>query len=100
MGQSFGVDVRLVSAGEARALMPFLDASGAEAITYYPGDIYLDPARLTQGYAEAAAKLGCALMPNTEVLEILVEAGVAVGVRTEQGELGGPVDAVMGLHRR
>ena len=86
-GRAYGVEVRLVSRAEAQERMPFLQPQDAEAITYCPDDVYLDPARLTQGYAAAAARLGCALLPGTEVREVLVEAGAVAGVRTGEGTL-------------
>ena len=86
-GQAYGVDVQRISRTQAQTLMPFLHPQRAEAITYYPADIYLDPARLTQGYATAAERLGCALLPDTDVQEIVVEAGAVAGVRTSGGAI-------------
>lgn len=90
-GRAYGVEVRRVSPSEARDLMPFLQPQASAAITYYPNDVYLDPARLTQGYAAAAAQIGCTLLPHTEVCELLVEAGIVAGVHTICGVLRAPV---------
>jgi glycine/D-amino acid oxidase-like deaminating enzyme len=66
-GREQGVPVRLVTAAEACRLMPFLEPRGIEAVSYNPRDVYLDPAQLPVGYTRAAARLGCALLPETRV---------------------------------
>ena len=87
----YGVAARLIDAGEAADLMPLLKAEHAAAIAYYPEDIYLDPALFTSGVAEAARRLGCAIMPETIVVEVLAERGEVRGVRTDRGVISAPI---------
>jgi glycine/D-amino acid oxidase-like deaminating enzyme len=87
----FGVQAALVDASEATELMPLLHADHAAAIAYYPEDIYLDPALFTRGVAEAARRLGCVLMPDTMVNEIIVEHDRVRGVRTDRGIFPAPI---------
>ena len=90
-GKAYGVPVEMVSAARAHELNPFLEASDRAAYSFCPGDVYLDPAQLTQGYAAAAAARGCVLLPHTRVEEIVVEGGAVAGVRTASGALRAPV---------
>ena len=90
-GKSYGVAVEMVSAARARALNPLLQTNEQAAYSFCPGDVYLDPAQLTQGYAAAAAALGCAMLPDTRVEEVVVERGMVAGVRTAAGVLRAPI---------
>ena len=47
--------------------MPFLEPAGIRSVTYARDDLYLEPGQLPRGYARATAKLGGALLPNTDV---------------------------------
>ncbi len=87
----YGVTARLIDAHEAHALMPLLHAEHTAAIAYYPDDIYLDPALFTRGIAEAARRLGCTLLADTRVDEVLVEHGAVRGVRTDAGIIAAPI---------
>ena len=84
-GREMGVDTRLVTGTQAHALNPFLEPVGIEAVSFTPGDVYLDPAQLPIGYARAAARHGCALLPHTAVEEILVAGDRVEGVRCAHG---------------
>jgi glycine/D-amino acid oxidase-like deaminating enzyme len=71
--------------------MPQLHADHARAIAYYPDDIYLDPTLFTRGVAQAAARLGAELMPETTVEEIALQGNRVIGVRTSGGFLSAPI---------
>ena len=90
-GCDLGVDTRLVTADEAQALNPFLEPVATEAISFTPGDVYLDPAQLPLGYARAATRAGCELLPYTAVEEILVAGDAVEGVRCTNGVIRAPV---------
>jgi glycine/D-amino acid oxidase-like deaminating enzyme len=89
--EAYGVAARLIDAREAAALMPQLHADHARAIAYYPDDIYLDPTLFTRGVAQAAARLGAELMPETTVEEIALQGNRVIGVRTSGGFLSAPI---------
>lgn len=88
--REFDVTARLIDAREATQMMPLLHAEHAAAIAHYPDDVYVDPALFTLGIAEAARRLGCALMPDTMVEEIIVARGRVEGVRTGRGIIATP----------
>src|SRR5258708_7336663 len=46
LGQKLGVDIDFVSPAKARELMPFFEPVGVRAVTFVPGDLYLEPAQL------------------------------------------------------
>ncbi len=86
-GREFGVAVRLVTAREAEERMPHLNATAARVIAFYPDDVYLEPGSLCRAYAEAAERLGCALLPFTAVEDITVRGGSVAGVYTSRGTI-------------
>ncbi len=90
-GHAFGVAVGMVTPARAHELNPLLETNERHAYSFCPGDVYLDPAQVTRGYAAAAASLGCVLLPDTRVEEVVVEAGAVAGVRTGAGTLRAPV---------
>jgi glycine/D-amino acid oxidase-like deaminating enzyme len=89
--REFGVAAQLIDAHEAARMMPLLHAGHAAAIAHYPDDVYLDPALFTCGVADAARRLGCTLMPDTAVEEIVVANERVDGVRTSRGILAAPI---------
>jgi glycine/D-amino acid oxidase-like deaminating enzyme len=90
-GRALGVDVDLVSHARARELMPFFEPVGVRAVTHVPGDLYLEPGQLPRGYANAMAKLGGVLLPNTNVSGLIAENGRIAKVVTDQGEIQTPI---------
>src|SRR5262249_12363652 len=87
LGRSLGIDIDFVSPARARQLMPFFEPSGVRAVTYVPGDLYLEPGQLPRGYAKAAARLGGVLLPNTSVTGVTAEGGRVTGVITDRGDI-------------
>src|SRR5260370_18894201 len=65
LGQRLGVDIDFVSPARAQQLMPFFEPVGVRAVTYVPGDLYMEPGQLPRGYAKATARLGGVLLPST-----------------------------------
>lgn len=90
-GQKMGVDIDFVSPAKARELMPFFEPRGTLAVTFAPGDLYLEPGQLPRGYARATAKLGGVLLPRTTVTGFGAEDGRITKVITDQGEICTPV---------
>src|SRR5216683_1762498 len=87
LGQKLGVDIGFVSPSKARQLMPFFEPVGIRAVTYVPGDLYLEPGQLPRGYAKATARLGGVLLPNTTVTGFVAEGGMVTKVITDRGEI-------------
>ena len=66
--QRYGVDYRLVSAGEAARLFPGLSADGVHGAAHIPGDGYVDPSSLTMAYAARARRLGVRIIAGVTVV--------------------------------
>ena len=90
-GQKLGVDIDFVSPAKARELMPFFEPVDVRAITYVPGDLYMEPGQLPRGYANATARLSGVLLPNTTVTGFVAEGGAITKVITDKGEIRTPI---------
>jgi glycine/D-amino acid oxidase-like deaminating enzyme len=86
-GQKLGVDIDFVSPAKAQQLMPFFQPVGIRAVTYAPGDLYLEPGQLPRGYAQATARRRGVLLPNTTVIGFAAEDGIVTKVITDRGEI-------------
>jgi glycine/D-amino acid oxidase-like deaminating enzyme len=86
-GRRMGTGLEMISPAEARAKNPFLETAGVLGVIYSPTDLYLEPSQIPTGYANAAAKLGVTMVPNTLVTEIAVHNGAVNGVQTEHGTI-------------
>jgi sarcosine oxidase subunit beta len=118
--RSWGLDdVELLSGDEARARFPYLSAEVRQARSR-AADGWLDPLRLTLGYAAAASHPtdipgarpgpGAIFLASTEVTGLVLDGDRVQGVRTSRGDLAagqtviaaGPfsaeVAALAGLH--
>jgi glycine/D-amino acid oxidase-like deaminating enzyme len=72
-------------------LMSFFEPSGIHAVTYAPGDLYLEPGQLPKGYANATVRLGGVLLPDTAVTGFAAEGGAVTKVITDKGEIRTPI---------
>jgi sarcosine oxidase, subunit beta len=91
MLQDLGVNTRLISGDELRALAPYLYTDDIPLAAYEPDSGYADPHLTTMGFANAARRLGAHLFQGAEVRGIDVDRGRVVGVRTSQGSITTPV---------
>lgn len=86
-----GVRTRLISADEARDIVPGLDIeqSGMLGGSYNPDDATLFPWPLVWGYAEGCKKMGIDIHPFTTVTGIDTDpqTGAVRGVRTSRGAI-------------
>src|SRR5260370_42082212 len=87
LGHRLGVDIDFVSPARAHELMPFFEPVAIRAVTYVPGDLYLEPGQLPSGYAKATARLSGVLLPNTTVTGFAAEGGAVTKVITDRGEI-------------
>jgi glycine cleavage system aminomethyltransferase T/glycine/D-amino acid oxidase-like deaminating enzyme len=62
-----GLDVGVISAEEARRLLPAISPDSLYGAVHLPGDGYLDPHTATFALADAARKLGVRIRQNTRV---------------------------------
>jgi len=90
-GARLGLGTRVLSAGAAHAMHPFLQPLGVLAVLHTPGDVYFEPAQVASGYATAAGRLGVTLLPRVTVTGIDVRGGAVRGVETDRGRVDTPV---------
>ena len=88
--QSVGIDTRLVTPEEMRAIEPRLRVSDFVAGCYEPDAGYADPAGAAHALAAAAREGGARFLEDTEVLEVRTAGGRVTGLRTSRGEVQAP----------
>jgi sarcosine oxidase subunit beta len=86
-----GVDVRLISPDDARALIPALRVDDLLGAVWGPGDGVAGPAEVTEGFARRARALGARIAEGVEVTGFRVERGRLRAVLTTLGEVATPV---------
>jgi len=87
MARCFGLDVNVLTAEQAKSLWPLLDAADLVGAVHLPRDGQTNPIDTTQALAKAARAGGARIFENEKVTQIIVENGVAKGVRTSRGEI-------------
>jgi sarcosine oxidase subunit beta len=85
-----GVETEWLSVDEIAQMVPLINLEGIVAGTFCDQDGLADPSTVVQGYAKAARLLGATLLTETEVLDIVVEAGRVEGVITNRGRMETP----------
>ena len=86
-----GLDVEVISAEEARRLLPAISPDSLHGAVYLPGDGFLDPHSATFALAAAARALGVRIRTNARVTAI--ERGFRGEVRQVVLEDGEAIDA-------
>src|SRR5215475_16222851 len=74
-GRRMETGLEMISPTEARAMNPFLETTGVLGVMYSPTDLYLEPSQIPRGYANAAARLGVGMFPDTLVTGIALHNG-------------------------
>jgi len=87
MQQGLGVDVRLLTPAQAADLVPGLMVDDLLGATYCPQDGVGDPYAITQGYAQAARRLGVRVRVGVGALGIVVADGRVAAVETSEGRI-------------
>ncbi|MEP9382020.1 FAD-dependent oxidoreductase [Nocardioides sp. KR10-350] len=90
---AWGIEAEIVDPEQCAKLFPLLDPATVFGGLYVPTDGIAKAIRGVAAQLERAQDRGVELRPRTEVLEILVEDGSAVGVRTTDGDI--PADVVV-----
>ena len=88
--RSLGIDVRVLSADDAREVAPGLDITGVQAATYCPQDGVADPNGVTMGFAKGAQARGVEIERDTEVIGMRLHANRIAEVRTSRGSISTP----------
>ncbi len=83
----FGIEVHEISPTEAAERFPVGDFSSTLAAFWFPREGRTNPVDTTMALARAARGRGARFFEHSPVEEILTRGGIAVGVRTEKGEI-------------
>jgi 4-methylaminobutanoate oxidase (formaldehyde-forming) len=87
MARSFGLEVDILTPGEAKALWPLLETRDLVGAAYLPKDGRTNPVDTTQALARGARNHGARIIEHTKVSAINTSAGRVTGVRCEAGEI-------------
>jgi sarcosine oxidase subunit beta len=82
-----GLDSRIVSVDEARALCPLLYGDDILGAAFSPGDGHATPEGVVQGYASGARAHGAHIRTSCEVLDVTVSGGEIAEVITSEGSI-------------
>ena len=86
--RGIGLDAGVISADDARALMPAISPASLHGAVHIPGDGHLDPHMATHAVADAARALGVRFLLNTRVTGFeLSPAREVRRVLTERGPI-------------
>jgi sarcosine dehydrogenase len=85
--RSFGLEMHLLSAQEARELWPLMDASDVVGAAFLPTDGQANPSDITLSLAKGARMHGAAIFEDVKVTGIEVVNGRATAVVTGQGRI-------------
>ncbi|GAA3107821.1 GcvT family protein [Streptosporangium carneum] len=80
-GETYGLDLSVLSGAEAGEMLPLLDVRDVRAALWLPGDGWLDPALLARALVAGAEKLGVRILTGTRVTGIEVVGGEVSGLR-------------------
>lgn len=85
--RSAGVDIRLLTSGEAKEMQPALAETKIVGATYSPLGMLIHPMNLTLGLIEDAEKMGAHISLLTQVENITIGSGRVRSVRTNREEI-------------
>jgi glycine cleavage system T protein len=87
MARSFGLEVDLLTPGQAKELWPLLEIGDVVGAVHLPKDGRTNPIDTTQALVRGAKSRGVQIFENCRVTGINVVAGRVGGVRYEGGEI-------------
>lgn len=83
--RSFGFEMELLSAKEARDKFPYMSTDGVLGAAFIPTDGYIDPYSYTMALVAGARQGGVTFEQNVLVEDILVSNNRVTGVQTDKG---------------
>jgi len=86
MARSFDLEMEMITPDEAKALFPYIDATGLEGAAFIPTDGHVDPASLCQAVAAGARKYGAQIKQGVTVLDFEIMDGRITKVITTDGD--------------
>jgi 4-methylaminobutanoate oxidase (formaldehyde-forming) len=91
MARSFGLEVSPITPSRALEMWPLVNVEDVVGGVHLAGDGQINPVDVTLALAKGARMRGARVIENAEALEIVVDRGRAVGVRTADGEIAADV---------
>ena len=84
---SFGLDMHLLSAAEAKALWPLMEVDDLVGATFMPSDGQASPSDITQSLAKGARGAGAKLVEGVACTGFVIDNGRVAGVETTAGTI-------------
>lgn len=91
--REYGIDTRLVSLQEIRALVPGIQGEWLGGM-YTPSDGHAEPSKAPRAFADAARRLGASIEEGCVAEEVMSAGGRGLGVRTDRGTVTAPTVVV------
>ncbi|PYR56999.1 MAG: hypothetical protein DMF85_14905 [Acidobacteria bacterium] len=91
MHRRMGIRESVLSAEDLKAMEPQLVTEGVASGAYDPDGGYADPALAANSFADAAKRLGVAIVKRTTVTALRMEQGRIAGVVTDKEEIASPI---------
>lgn len=89
--KAHGLPVELLTAAEAKAVVPHLNTDQLLGATFCPTDGHCNPFKVTDAYAKAARRLGVEIYTDTLVTGVAREGDTLRGVQTNRGFIASPL---------
>ncbi|NRG18779.1 GcvT family protein [Rhizobiales bacterium] len=86
-GRYLGMETEIISAKEAKDLLPLIDEKHFVGALFDPIEGHLDPSGTTHAYAKAARKNGAEIVLRNRVMELVQREDGSWDVVTEQGTI-------------
>lgn len=87
MGRSFGLDVEIIDASEAKRRVPLLDVADVLGAAWIASDGKTNPVDTARAFAVGARQGGAKILERLPVTRIVVEKGRVAGVETAEGSV-------------
>jgi glycine cleavage system T protein len=91
MGRSFGLEIDVLTPGEAKERWPLLEVRDLVGAVYLPRDGQTNPVDTTQALARGARSGGVRIIENCRVSAVKVTGGRVTGVSCDAGEIGAKI---------
>jgi len=84
---SFGLDMQLLTPGEAQELWPLMTVDDVVGAAFLPTDGQANPSDITLSLAKGARMAGATIIEDTKVLSVEIDKGKIRGVVTDKGRI-------------
>jgi len=84
---SFGLDMQILTPGEAKELWPLMEIDDVVGAAFLPTDGQASPADITQALAKGARNHGAIIVEDCEVTDVVIKDGRIAGIVTNHGDI-------------